>query len=551
LGENASQHILTSSYVLLDQLIGQLIDRVGQESNTILLSDFGHSGKKIRATQISWNKHSNKANRNKSFALIKSDITKADSLILDGDIYNILPTILQILDVPISSDLSKPLESIITKSLSHSSDPNVNTYSFVNKSPEEHCDSARLKFSNCLDLEKPLIINYYFHLALSYCYHQQYKNALIILKELQEFSTSKNIFNLSEYCKFQIGEPSDMSIEMDTDLTQTSKFQKSLAKLTRAKSLIRYNQKEKARNVLIQAETSCEDEHSILIQVGQVYEKLKDLESARRCYIKASKISPNNLLVINSLANVLSNMKLWDKAIDKYSLSLSIDPIQQRVLYRKAHALNQVNKTEEAKGDLKLALHISPSFQFGRLQLLQLLDPESSEYQAHLSAFNKSIKSTNTIISFSDNLLLDRLMKNAENRDTYPEFVNIIEGFVKHRKSQADSYLSSQKVVYIPLKHIPHLPANRRYKVYIISSTEDSIRKRIKTLRQESNFEDKNKDKSPDKIAESIIQNVDNLKVRISNYPHFKVHTLPESDHLLSNLNELIKKDEEENNKIK
>ncbi len=61
-------------------------------------------------------------------------------------------------------------------------------------------------------------------------------------------------------------------------------------------------------------------------KMGMSYQKMYNLEDAKKCYDAALKLSPKNVSIINNLATVYSGLKLYGSAEKAYRRALKIEP---------------------------------------------------------------------------------------------------------------------------------------------------------------------------------------------------------------------------------
>lgn len=90
------------------------------------------------------------------------------------------------------------------------------------------------------------------------------------------------------------------------------------------------------------------------------------------------EIDPNNYVAFNNLGYTYQKAEDYPRAIEKYDKALELNPVYPTVLYRKAVALTDLNKLEEALSSIDKAIAQSPdskTYHVRRRRILRRMSP--------------------------------------------------------------------------------------------------------------------------------------------------------------------------------
>jgi len=117
----------------------------------------------------------------------------------------------------------------------------------------------------------------------------------------------------------------------------------------------------------------------VVERLGYCYFVQKDYPKALKFLKQASRLDPENVSFMNSLAICFRDAKQYDDALDTYNLILKRENENHQVLFNKALVLLLVNKPEDAAKILRRCLRIRPDFQRAHDKLTELGLPETEE----------------------------------------------------------------------------------------------------------------------------------------------------------------------------
>lgn len=98
-----------------------------------------------------------------------------------------------------------------------------------------------------------------------------------------------------------------------------------------------------------------------LFQTAQHYSNTNDYNEAIRYYLKILQVTPNDLLVLNNIADCLYKMKNYDNALSICNQVLSKDPKYALALCTKGEILCAIGKYKEAIESFKKFIKYAPS----------------------------------------------------------------------------------------------------------------------------------------------------------------------------------------------
>ncbi len=115
--------------------------------------------------------------------------------------------------------------------------------------------------------------------------------------------------------------------------------------------------------------------HLLYFNLGVVYRKLKQIELSIGCYYKSLSLSKKHPPTFLNLAIIYKDeLKDLNKAIDVYTMGISLHPCEAVLFYNRACAYFLVNDIEKAIADLAKAISIDKSL-FAFMQVDKELAP--------------------------------------------------------------------------------------------------------------------------------------------------------------------------------
>ena len=98
--------------------------------------------------------------------------------------------------------------------------------------------------------------------------------------------------------------------------------------------------------------------HSLINLIGLCYQQKQDYKSAKKYYLEANKLAPDDLSILNNLGNIYKNLNDFDNAKVQYEKAISLNPNYIHALVNYGNLHKDVNNFQEAIKFFKKALDI-------------------------------------------------------------------------------------------------------------------------------------------------------------------------------------------------
>lgn len=114
---------------------------------------------------------------------------------------------------------------------------------------------------------------------------------------------------------------------------------------------------------------------------AQVYDELKDYESAQRDYEKALTLAPERAAIYISRSYAFIRTGKFDDAINDLEKALALEPHHKEAFNNRADVYRRLGRYDDAIQDVRRALEIDPSFDLAYATLAEIAAAQGDRYE--------------------------------------------------------------------------------------------------------------------------------------------------------------------------
>lgn len=456
--------IVERSYAIIDSIIGTLLQNFDPE-NSIILSECGSSQRKIRLTKKNIGANINSSDLQNGVAIFNGLGIKKDHT---AGLYNPLDILGQIANL---AGLNSSTENI-PRDDTESSDYVRDLITMLENG------KSQIVLNN--------IVNSSFWCALNLLENKKYDIAQELLeKVLLKRSGNQSILKLLQYVYQKKKIPLTKNL-VDGDLLHTEV--NSL--LIKAKTALSNNQRDKALEYLIQAETKSDDHPKFLHNIYDIYWKASDLTGASRIAKKILELDQDDYSAWNKKARVERKDSRLDEAMESLNTSLYIKNHQPIVYFLQSEiAIHQQNFVD-AKRYIDNAILQNPQnrrFRIAALKNQEQLKLSQQEILTHRRVFEDGLKGEISILTTFDFNMVQESIKSLQDQETKNTWLTAMKVLSQVNSRNTMVKISeAYKHYLLRPKQLSMLPIEFRYKISVIAPDRDLFKARsMKRLKEE------------------------------------------------------------------
>tara|TARA_B100000029_G_scaffold195555_1_gene193650 strand:+ start:1443 stop:3209 length:1767 start_codon:yes stop_codon:yes gene_type:complete len=176
------------------------------------------------------------------------------------------------------------------------------------------------------------------------------------------------------------------------------------------------------------------DHFDSLVLLSNMYAIKKDFKKAKELMIKADKIKPNNLSVLNNLGTACKELGDNKSAVSYYEKIIKINPNHTNAQYNLGVMFYNLKEYKKAKNFFQKTTEIQPNYALAFISLANVFF-ELKEYTKAIKNYQKAIEINPNIVGAHNNLgLVFRVLNDYENA------IKCYEQAIKINKNNAGAY---------------------------------------------------------------------------------------------------------------
>ncbi len=447
------KHVITSAYKYHDMMLETLIQKAGNDTTVILISDHGFHSDHLRTTYIP-DEPAGPADHHREHGIvcISGEAIKKDELIYGTSLLNITPTILTLFGLPIGKDMDGvPIIQAFKNSFDIEAIP---TWDQMEGNDGMHPVSERMDPVEARNALQQLIDLGYiedpgpdkqkaamkaetetkYNLARVYISTHRQKEAINLLKELYEKEKEQGRFALrlarcyieasnpnkaeellNEFItngEANIHDPEILKKEFEKKIAEApkekAKLEKEVHKQMRRQLTLQNNigqahmilfdvriMNEKPKLILAEIERKFPEGTrplSIQNRLANLYLKTGQYEKAQSCFKSLIDHDPESVFPYNGLAMVYLSQGKFDEAAHTALDAIALDYYQPFSHYYLGEALYSLDDFNNAANAFEVCLKIIPTFGKARNKLIDIYKDKLNEEelaQRHVDFFKK------------------------------------------------------------------------------------------------------------------------------------------------------------------